>query len=186
MTGVGYRVVFVCTANICRSPVAEKVFRTEAERAGLAVEASSAGIGPWRVGEPADPRSATVLRDAGYPTEHVARQVGPAELAADLIIALDHTHVRALRDLGVDPARVRLLSSFDPAAPPGAEIPDPYAYGPEAFPVMLGMVRAAMPGLLAHVAEAVRPLASACDTQDTASPDPRSSEPGERGPGTPR
>jgi protein-tyrosine phosphatase len=160
VTGTGYRVVFVCAANICRSPVAEKVFVTEAERAGLAVEASSAGLGPWRVGEPADPRSVTVLRDAGYPTEHVARQVGPAELAADLIIALDHTHVRALRDLGVDPARVRLLSSFDPAAPPGAEIPDPYAYGPDAFPVMLGMVRAAMPGLVAHVGESIRERAT--------------------------
>jgi protein-tyrosine phosphatase len=152
---MGYRVVFVCTANICRSPVAEKVFATEAARAGLAVEASSAGIGPWRVGEPADPRSVDVLRAHGYPTEHVARQVGPAELAADLIVALDHTHVRALRELGADPSRVRLLSSFDAAAPPHAEIPDPYAYGPEAFPVMLGMVRAAVPGLLAHVAEAI-------------------------------
>jgi protein-tyrosine phosphatase len=154
--GMRYRVVFVCTANICRSPVAEKVFAAEAARAGLRVEASSAGLGPWRVGEPADPRSATVLRDAGYPSEHVARLVGPADLAADLIVALDHTHVHALRELGADPARIRLLSSFDPAAPPDAEIPDPYAYGPEAFPVMLGMVRAAMPGLLAHVAKQVR------------------------------
>lgn len=152
----GYRVVFVCTANICRSPVAEKVFATEAAAAGLDVQASSAGIGPWRVGEPADPRSVDVLRTAGYPAEHVARQVGSAELAADLLVALDHGHVEALRRLGADPARVRLLSSFDPAAPPDAEIPDPYAYGQEAFPVMLGMVRAAMPGLVAHVADLTR------------------------------
>jgi protein-tyrosine phosphatase len=184
-----YRVVFVCTANICRSPVAEKVFATEAARADLPVEAVSAGIGPWRAGEPADPRSVDVLRAHGYPTEHVARQVGPAELAADLIIALDHSHVRALRDLGADMARVRLLSSFDPAAPPNADIPDPYGYGPDAFRVLLAMVRAAMPGLLAHVAEsirAVRPPASAYDTQLPANPGPRSSVPGERGPGTSR
>ncbi|MGI5129717.1 low molecular weight protein-tyrosine-phosphatase [Pseudonocardia sp. CA-107938] len=147
-----YRVVFVCTANICRSPVAEKVFAAEAARAGLAVDVSSAAIGPWRVGEPADPRSVAVLQAAGYPTEHVARQVGPAELAADLVVALDHSHVRALRHLGAPPERIRLLSSFDPAAPPGAEIPDPYGYGPDAFAVMLGMVRAAVPGLIAYVA----------------------------------
>lgn len=147
-----FRVVFVCTANICRSPVAEKVFATEAALAGLDVQVWSAGIGHWRVGEPADPRSAAVLRDAGYPTAHVARQVGPPELAADLLVALDHGHVAALRDRGADTSRIRLLSSFDPAAPPNAEIPDPYAYGPEAFPIMLGMVRAAMPGLVSHVA----------------------------------
>jgi protein-tyrosine phosphatase len=146
--------VFVCTANICRSPVAEKVFA--AEVAGLDVQVSSAGIGPWRVGEPADPRSAEVLRTAGYPTEHVARQVGAADLAADLLVALDHGHVAALLGLGADPGRVRLLSSFDPAAPPGAEIPDPYGYGPEAFPIMLGMVRAAMPGLVSYVGGADR------------------------------
>lgn len=148
---MAYSVVFVCSANICRSPVAEKVFAAEVARAGLDVHVASAGTGPWRVGEPADPRSAAVLRDAGYPTDHVARQVGDAELAADLLVALDHDHVRGLHARGADPARVRLLSSFDPAAPPGAEIADPYAYGPEAFPVMLGMVRAAMPGLIAFV-----------------------------------
>ncbi|MDI5980588.1 protein tyrosine phosphatase, partial [Amycolatopsis magusensis] len=49
-------VSFVCSGNICRSPMAALVFREQLRRAGLAdrVRVSSAGIGPWHVGEPAD------------------------------------------------------------------------------------------------------------------------------------
>jgi len=59
--------------------------------------------------------------------------------------------VRALRRLVPDPDRVRLLRSFDPAAPRGAEVPDPYYGGPEGFIEVLTMIRAAVPGLLEHV-----------------------------------
>jgi protein-tyrosine phosphatase len=47
-----------------------------------------------------------------------------------------------------EPDRVRLLRSFDPDAPDGAEVPDPYYGGPEGFTEVLTMIRAAMPGLL--------------------------------------
>ncbi len=47
-----------------------------------------------------------------------------------------------------EPERVRLLRSFDPAAPPGAEVPDPYYGGDAGFVDVLAMIRAAMPGLL--------------------------------------
>ncbi len=143
-------VVFVCSGNICRSPIAEKVFAAELERAGLAdgVRVSSAGTGGWHVGDPADERAAAVLRAAGYPTEHRARQVTAEMLGADLIVALDDTHRRALRRTVPEPDRVRLLRSFDPAAPAQAEVPDPF-YGDDAgFDEVLAMVRAAVPGML--------------------------------------
>jgi protein-tyrosine phosphatase len=148
-----FRVVFVCTGNICRSPVAEKVFAREVEEAGLAdrVQVQSAGTGPWHVGGPADDRSAAVLVEHGYPDAHVARQVDDDILGADLIVALDDGHLRDLRRLAPDPERVVLLRSFDPAAPPGAGVPDPYYGGPEGFHAMLTMIRDAMPGLLGHV-----------------------------------
>jgi protein-tyrosine phosphatase len=50
-----------------------------------------------------------------------------------------------------DPGRVRLLRSFDPSAPPGAGVPDPYFGGPEGFTEVLTMIRAAVPGLLEYV-----------------------------------
>jgi protein-tyrosine phosphatase len=148
-------VVFVCTGNICRSPIAEKVFRHELERAGLAdaVRVSSAGTGSWHIGEPADPRAAAVLEAAGYPTDHVARQVDAEQLGADLIVALDRSHERTLRSLVPEPDRVRLLRSFDPDSPPGAEVPDPYYGGDDGFTTVLKMIEAAMPGLIEWVRE---------------------------------
>ena len=143
-------VVFVCTGNICRSPIAEKVFVQELERAGLAgvVHVSSAGTGGWHRGCPADDRAAALLRAEGYPDAHRARQVDAEQLAADLLVALDDGHRRALQSMVPDAGRVRLLRSFDPAAPPGAEVPDPYYGGGDGFVEVLAMIKAAMPGLL--------------------------------------
>ncbi len=146
-------VVFVCSGNICRSPIAEKVYATELERAGLAgqVRVSSAGTGPWHAGDPADPRAADVLRRHGYPDKHLARQVNPEHLEADLLLAASQEHVGALtRVMGRSDARdrVRLLRSFDPAAPAGAEVPDPYYGGDQGFDDVLTMIESTMPGLL--------------------------------------
>jgi protein-tyrosine phosphatase len=131
----------------------EKVFTTKLARAGLAdrVRVSSAGTGSWHAGEPADQRAADVLRRHGYPSQHVARQVNLEHLEADLLLAAGKDHVAALtRVLGRTDAatRVRLLRSFDPAAPPGAEIPDPYYGGDQGFDEVLAMIEATMPGLL--------------------------------------
>jgi protein-tyrosine phosphatase len=148
-------VVFVCTGNICRSPIAEKVFVRELEQAGLAeaVHVSSAGTGNWHVGSPADERAAAVLRAGGYDVAHIARQVDAEQLGADLIVALDRSHQRALRSLVPEPDRVRLLRSFDPDAPSGAEVPDPYYGDDDGFATVLEMIRAAMPGMIEWVRE---------------------------------
>jgi protein-tyrosine phosphatase len=148
-----YRVVFVCSGNICRSPIAEKVFAREVEQAGLAdrVDVASAGTGSWHVGGPADERAAALLVQHGYDDTHEARQVDDDLLAADLLVALDEGHLRTLRRVAPDPGRVRLLRSFDPAAPRRAGVPDPYYGGPDGFTEVLEMIRAAVPGLLEHV-----------------------------------
>jgi len=144
---------FVCSGNICRSPMAEKVYATVIAREGLAdqVRVTSAGTGPWHAGDPADERAAETLRRHGYPTEHVARQVNSDHLGADLLLAASEEHVRALtRVLGrADAAkRVRLLRSFDPAAPERSEVPDPYYGGARGFDDVLAMIEASMPGLV--------------------------------------
>ncbi|QJY49418.1 low molecular weight protein-tyrosine-phosphatase [Pseudonocardia broussonetiae] len=148
-------VVFVCTGNICRSPIAEKVVAQELERAGLAdgVTVTSAGTGGWHIGSPADERSAALLRAQGYPDEHSARLIDEEQLAADLVVALDRSHLHALRAMVADPSRVRLLRSFDPASPADAEVPDPYWGDEDGFERVLEMVRAAVPGLLDWVRE---------------------------------
>ncbi|MDK1475022.1 low molecular weight protein-tyrosine-phosphatase [Streptomyces sp. 549] len=154
-----YRVCFVCTGNICRSPVAESVFRTRVAEAGLGalVEVGSAGTGGWHVGDPADPRAAASLRAAGYPDAHTARQFTAEWFdRLDLVVALDRGHLRALRRLAPSAAhadRVRLLRSYDPRADGAADVPDPYYGGPEGFGTVLAMVEDAVPGLLDAVRE---------------------------------
>jgi protein-tyrosine phosphatase len=130
--------------------MAEKVFAHELAEAGLAdaVRVSSAGTGNWHIGSPADDRAAGLLRAEGYQHGHRARQVDADDLAADLIVALDRSHQRVLRSMVAEPDRVRLLRSFDPAAPPGADVPDPYYGGSSGFADVLGMIKASMPGLL--------------------------------------
>lgn len=151
--GRRYHVSFICSGNICRSPIAEKVFAREVEQAGLAdrVRVTSAGTGSWHVGDPADARAAALLAEHGYDDTHVARQIDDELLDADLLVALDAGHLRALRRIAPDPERVRLLRQFDPDAPAGAGVPDPYYGGPEGFTEVLAMTRAAMPGLLEYV-----------------------------------
>ncbi|WP_433274438.1 low molecular weight protein-tyrosine-phosphatase [Actinosynnema sp. CS-041913] len=146
-------VSFICTGNICRSPVAAIIFREHLDRAGLGglVTVSSAGTGGWHVGEPADHRAAKSLADHGYRSDHTAAQVSEEHLAADLLVALDSGHLRALTR-SADADRVRLLRSFDPDAD-GVDVPDPY-YGDRAgFDLVITQVEAAVPGLLAWVRE---------------------------------
>ncbi len=130
--------------------MAALVFREHLRRAGLAgqVEVTSAGVGPWHAGEPADRRTQKVLADHGYPTEHVAQQIDDEHLAADLLVVMDSGHLAAVRRLADDPAKVRLLRSFDPDSPEDAEVPDPYYGGDKGFEEVLAMIEAAVPGLL--------------------------------------
>jgi protein-tyrosine phosphatase len=178
-----FRVCFVCTGNICRSPMAESVFRARVTEDGLAglVEVDSAGTGGWHEGGGADPRTVPVLRAAGYAHDHIARQFQAAWFDhLDLVIALDSGHLRALRRLAPtarDAAKVRLLRSYGRAGAPnsfgGAEdvggtatdldVPDPYYGGFAGFEECLEMVEEASDGLLAAVRSAVTAAADASE-----------------------
>ncbi|MBF6213099.1 low molecular weight phosphotyrosine protein phosphatase [Nocardia puris] len=149
-------VAFICTGNICRSPMAEKMFAHHLDESGLAdlVRVSSAGTGSWHAGDDADPRTTATLRRHGYPTGHVAAAIGPAHRDADLLVALDRGHERELARLGVPSDRRRLLRSFDPRAD-GPDVPDPY-YGTTAdFEEVHDQIAAAIPGLLDWVRAAL-------------------------------
>lgn len=111
-------------------------------------------MGSWHVGEPADPRAEDVLVAHGYPTRHTARVLDREDTGADLLVALDQGHRRALLQRVSDPARVRLLRSFDPAAT-CLDVPDPYYGDDSGFRDVLAAVEAAMPGLVEWVGQRV-------------------------------
>ncbi|SDM59653.1 low molecular weight protein-tyrosine-phosphatase [Streptomyces wuyuanensis] len=161
-----FSVCFVCTGNICRSPMAESVFRARLEDAGLdgLVVVDSAGTGGWHEGDGADPRTVTVLRNHGYASGHAARQFRASWFSRlDLVIALDEGHLRELRGLAptaADASKVRLLRSYDPTAGDDLDVPDPYYGGMDGFEECLDMVEAASEGLLAAVRDAVEEKAA--------------------------
>ncbi|WP_278314820.1 low molecular weight protein-tyrosine-phosphatase [Lolliginicoccus levis] len=142
-------ITFICTGNICRSPMAERILADALREHGLheQVQVSSAGTGSWHIGEPADHRAVAVLREAGYTTDHVAATVSAEHLGADLILALDEGHVLELRKRGADISRVRLLREFDPGAP-SWQVADPYWGSLREFEEVREQIEAAIPGIL--------------------------------------
>ncbi|MDO5669145.1 MAG: low molecular weight protein-tyrosine-phosphatase [Corynebacterium sp.] len=154
-----YHVDFVCTGNICRSPMAEVIFHDAVEAAGLhdQIRVSSCGIGGWHVGNGADRRAIAELRAAGHDgSDHIASQLGPEDMAADLLVALDTGHVSELIARGVPEDKIRLLRSFDPAAPEQASVADPYYGGPEGFVETREQIEAAVDGLMIFVRDAMQ------------------------------
>lgn len=157
-----YRICFVCSGNICRSPMAEVVMARLVEEAGLAdvVLVDSAGTGDWHIGERADRRAVQTLGARGYDgATHRAKQFDPHWFRErDLVIGLDRGHQRTLRSWAPDEAareRIHLLRVFDPAVGPEGghdlDVADPYYDGLPAFETVLDQIEAACAGLLSRV-----------------------------------
>jgi protein-tyrosine phosphatase len=150
-------VLFVCLGNICRSPLAEGVFRHVVEEAGLGDRfvIDSAGTSAFHTGDAPDPRTSEVARRRGLTLEHSARQIQPEDLEAfDYVLAMDGSNlakVQRLRERLPGGAEVRLLRSFDAAADGDLEVPDPYFGGPDGFEDVHDMVERACRGLLRHI-----------------------------------
>ncbi len=150
------RVVFVCLGNICRSPMAERVAERAAADAGITgVEFLSAGTISEEYDDPMDSRAAAVLEAHGYRhADHRARRITEIHLdSADLVVAMEDSHVRSVLELATDPSKVSLLSDFDPDAEPGSGVPDPWFGSDAGFSDTLTAIEAAMPALLERVRE---------------------------------
>jgi protein-tyrosine phosphatase len=149
------RVCFVCLGNICRSPTAEAVMRHLVGEAGLTdeIEIDSAGTGDWHVGHARDRRSRAVGEARGIPLSGAGRQFVADDFDDfDQVLAMDRANRDELLKLARDRrdrAKVALLRSFDPAAPPDAEVPDPYYGGARGFDEVFDICERACRGLLA-------------------------------------
>jgi protein-tyrosine phosphatase len=156
-----YRIIAVCTGNICRSPMAAlmlaEAFAAE-ELAAAAVD--SAGTTAFEVGRPIDPRAARTLLAHGISSNrHLAREWRSEWFQSyELILALDVDHHGWLRQTAPDQAslsKIRMLRSFDPAVA-GRDlldqgIEDPWYGGHADFETTWNLIHAAVPGIVEHV-----------------------------------
>lgn len=137
----------VCLGNICRSPMAEAVFRHHVERSGLAdsIEVASAGTGNWHAGErPHDGTLRTLARHGLSLDGKRAQGLDAVDVDAyDYLVAMDRANAR---DIG---PRALLLLDFATPRPLDPDVPDPYYSG--AFEEVYDLVDAACPGLLDHI-----------------------------------
>lgn len=146
MTNGAPSVLFVCLGNICRSPLAEAVFREKAVKRGFAVTVDSAGTGSWHVGEPPCDNSIRVAGNHGLDIRGLrARQVNPEDAKKfDLVVGLDSNNVSDLKRLGM--ANVRKLGDYGYN---GEDVPDPYFFpGFEGFDRVYTMIERCCEGLL--------------------------------------
>ncbi len=153
------RILMVCTGNICRSPMAEGLFRALVNEQGLddRIEIDSAGTTDYHTGQPPDRRAQNTARQRGVELKTLrARQVQTADLGRfDYLIAMDDGHVdwlqRLTRQTG-QPATIHRMLDFAPTLT-GREVPDPYYGGQRNFELVMDLLEVSARGLLEFLRE---------------------------------
>ncbi|RST76320.1 low molecular weight phosphotyrosine protein phosphatase [Siminovitchia acidinfaciens] len=126
-------VLFVCLGNICRSPMAEAIFRDLVRREGLEskIHIDSAGIREWHSGSPPHQGTQEVLAKHGISYDGIyGRQVTKGDLEKfDLIIVMDNKNLSSIRQLAEKKeTHAYLLTDFI-LGTEYTEVPDPFHTG---------------------------------------------------------
>jgi protein-tyrosine phosphatase len=151
-----HRILFVCLGNICRSPMAEGVFRSVIEEEGVShlFEIDSAGLGDWHVGQAPDNRAQGAALSRGIDISgQCARQVERSDFQRfDLLLVMDRSNLVELRRRAPAGAegKIRLFLEYAPHAGT-KDVPDPFFGGAEGFEEALDLIEEAAHGLLASL-----------------------------------
>lgn len=142
--------MFVCSGNICRSPLAHRVLEHQAKQRGLSdrISVESSGTGAWHVGQDADPRMRKTAEKNGVTLHHRAQRLQRDDLfTQDILFAMDRGHYREMTATqhrfgdGASGGNIFLFRQFDPAiagegiasVDEAPDVPDPYYGGARGF-----------------------------------------------------
>lgn len=154
------RIMFFCLGNICRSPLAETLFRHKVSERGLEDRfyIESSGTSAYHVGEAPDPGSQKVARERlgiDISSQRSQQLVDEHHTEFDYLVAMDRSNRRqALRMEGADPERVLLLRNFESKeARRGTDVPDPYGGRTSQFGRVYDIIDRCTDRLLDHLIE---------------------------------
>jgi len=155
-----YGILFVCLGNICRSPLAEGLFRAQLEedeslRARLLVD--SCGTGEWHVGKPPHIESQNVARSFGIDISAQRARRLSSEDTKDfsLFIAMDRANKNDIQSMLGEGIKVHCLREFDPERSPSdrdaLDVPDPYFGAVDGFKEVAIIINRSIEPLLEHI-----------------------------------
>jgi len=150
---MAHAVLFVCTANICRSPTAAAVLRRYLKRRGVEdrFEIASAGTHDYHAGKAPFPTAVEVARARGIDIgDHVARRISPGDFDRyDFILAMDRMNLASLRSIAPTRSKqkIELLLEYGDKYH-GFEVPDPYGGEVKDFELALDMIKDGCRGLV--------------------------------------
>lgn len=148
------RILFICMGNICRSPMAECLFRHHASAQGVMHRfvVDSAGTGGWHRGQEPDERMRDVAAKHGVVVAGAARQIVPDDLHEfDHVLCMDQSNLDEVLSLEQGTASVRLMLEHHPDDV--RDVPDPYYGGVDGFQDVFGLLDVAVQQLLRDVVE---------------------------------
>lgn len=150
------KVLFICLANVCRSPAAEGILRHLSEKWNLSksLEVASCGLGSWHEGQQYDQRMRGAAFKRGVSLSGRSKLFQPEFLNHyDYIFVTDQDvlqYVLQYAETADQKAKIHLVTAFSPSYK-GIDIPDPYFGGNGTFEEVLDILEDACEGFLNHL-----------------------------------
>ena len=152
------RILFVCLGNICRSPLAEAIFKHKIKQRDFAQHyaSDSCGTSNYHIGGTPDSRTIANALKNGVTMDHLGRQLCAKDLEEyDYVLAMDNSNYQNILKLANGQhysGKVALMRSYDPVGK-GGEVPDPYYGGESHFQEVFDILDRTMDNFIQHLNE---------------------------------